>query len=99
MIDKSIGQIAYEAAARLTKCNQPWSEANQLKWEDAAKAVHALAIKSPEAAAYQLNRAHDVGDKILNDPDRFPSLSKSVIPLADAVIRAYQRALKEAQSE
>lgn len=33
------GQIAYEAAAKESGCDQPWSEANQLKWNKAANAV------------------------------------------------------------
>jgi len=36
---KTPGQIAYEAAAKATDCNQPWSEANQSKWNAAAEAV------------------------------------------------------------
>ena len=38
-MEKTIGQIAYEAAAKVTNCDQPWSKANQAKWEAAAEAV------------------------------------------------------------
>lgn len=38
-MSKSLGRIAYEAAAQETGCTQPWEEANQPKWEAAAKAV------------------------------------------------------------
>ena len=34
-----MGRIGYEAAARLTGCDQPWSAANQVKWIAAAIAV------------------------------------------------------------
>ena len=38
-LNKTNGQIAYEAAADVADCKQPWSEANQPKWEAAADAV------------------------------------------------------------
>ena len=40
-IDKgeSLGRIAYDAAAKVTGCEQPWEEANQAKWIAAAQAV------------------------------------------------------------
>lgn len=37
--EKTLGQIAYEAAAAVTACGQPWNEANKAKWEMAANAV------------------------------------------------------------
>lgn len=37
---KTLGQVAYEAAALTTDCSQPWAEANQEKWESAANAVY-----------------------------------------------------------
>lgn len=35
----SAGEAAYAAAAGVTGCDQPWSEANQEKWEEAAAAA------------------------------------------------------------
>lgn len=39
---KTPGQIAYEAAAVASRCQQPWGEANQKKWDAAADAIIAL---------------------------------------------------------
>lgn len=36
---KSAGEAAYAAAAERTGCSQPWPEANQEKWEEAAAAA------------------------------------------------------------
>lgn len=36
---QSAGEAAYSAAAERTGCSQPWSEANQEKWEEAAAAA------------------------------------------------------------
>ena len=36
----TLGQVAYEAAATASGCDQPWIEANQQKWEAAAAAVY-----------------------------------------------------------
>lgn len=38
------GRAAYEAAAKVSGCTQPWGEANQPKWEAAAEAVRDTAI-------------------------------------------------------
>lgn len=38
------GRAAYEAAAKVSGCDQPWAEANQPKWEAAAEAVRDTAI-------------------------------------------------------
>lgn len=38
---KTLGQIAFEAAAEATGCEQSWQDANQAKWEAAAEAVKA----------------------------------------------------------
>jgi len=37
--DESLGKLAYESAATLTGCTQPWEEANKAKWIAAAKAI------------------------------------------------------------
>jgi hypothetical protein len=55
---KTPGQIAYEAAAGVTGCQQPWAGANQEKWEAAGRAVatecedicDGLTIALPEGA-------------------------------------------------
>jgi hypothetical protein len=39
VLNAGLGRIAYEAAAKLTDCKQPWEEANQDKWNAAATAV------------------------------------------------------------
>ena len=49
--DEALGRAAYEAAAAMTGCDQPWEEANQDKWiaaAQAAVAAHQAAI-SPHA--------------------------------------------------
>jgi len=58
MTDKTDGQIAYEAAAKLTKCDQPWSGANQRKWEDAAKAVKKQFVEQACEAVYKASFKH-----------------------------------------
>jgi len=45
---KTLGQIACEAAAEITGCQQPWSEATMDKWEAAAKAVAERCAKECE---------------------------------------------------
>jgi hypothetical protein len=46
----TLGQVAYEAAALASGCEQPWDTANQEKWEAAAQAVYnALATELPTA--------------------------------------------------
>jgi hypothetical protein len=45
---KTLGQIAYEAAAEVTGCQQPWSEATKEKWDAAAKAVAERCAKECE---------------------------------------------------
>lgn len=36
---KTLGQVAFEAARDVTGCDMDWDQANQVKWEAAAKAV------------------------------------------------------------
>lgn len=43
---EQLGRIAYEAAAEITDCKQPWSEANQEKWIAAALAVREHDLKA-----------------------------------------------------
>jgi len=38
-MSKTLGQVAYEAAAAVTGCEQPWAEATQAKWEAAGEAA------------------------------------------------------------
>lgn len=47
----NIGRIAYEAAAEATGCTQPWEQANQAKWEAAARGVLAWACGQMEQEA------------------------------------------------
>jgi len=71
MTDKTDGQVAYEAAAKLTKCSQPWSEANKCKWEEAARAVKksfveqscgiAETIRQRAEYGYSVDSAYDKG--------------------------------------
>jgi hypothetical protein len=49
--DKTLAQIGYEAAAKLTGCEQPWADANQGKWKAAADAVAEECAKALDAEA------------------------------------------------
>lgn len=48
--DMELGRAAYEAAASLTGCSQPWEEANQAKWIAAAVAAVHRALSGAFAA-------------------------------------------------
>ena len=51
---ETLGQIAFEAAAKETFCDKGWSEANQQKWEAAARAVAEELARMCEAKANAL---------------------------------------------
>lgn len=48
---REIGRIAYEAAAKVAGCEQPWTQANQAKWNAAAKGVLAWACRELDEEA------------------------------------------------
>ncbi len=48
---KTLGQIAYDAAAKVSFCDQEWADANQSKWEAAALAVAAAESEACAAIA------------------------------------------------
>jgi len=55
----TLGQIAYEAAAATTGCQQAWADATQAKWEAAARAVTEELAMMCEAKAKKLGRRAD----------------------------------------
>ena len=64
MREETLAQIGYEAAAKMTGCEQPWADANQMKWQAAADAV-------VEECAAKLERLAQKGEGLGRDSSDF----------------------------
>lgn len=68
MAEVDLGRLAYEAAAKVSGCEQPWAAANQQKWNAAAEAVREPAWQRGYTSGYNdghLDRGNTARDVAL----------------------------------
>lgn len=69
MNEKTFGQIAYEAAAKATNCDQPWELANQRKWNAAGNAVAEFCGKFADETKADLDAVLAVATSLRDEDD------------------------------